>query len=68
MIAYYHQTKTPISFWCRQELSPKFLIQLLKTLPVKLTRTHSISNNILKKIIKNKVIEFKNKLIRILYY
>ena len=28
MIAFYHQTKTPISFWCRRELNSKSLIQL----------------------------------------
>ena len=28
MIAFYYQTKTPISFWCRQKLNSKSLIQL----------------------------------------
>ena len=36
----YHQTKTPISFWCRQGLNPRSLIQPSKTLPVELTGTH----------------------------
>ena len=40
MIALYHQTKTPISFWCRQGLNPRSLIKPLETLSVKLTRTH----------------------------
>ena len=41
MIALYHQTKTPISFWCRQGLNPKFLIQPSEILPVELTKTHN---------------------------
>ena len=28
MIAFYHQTKIPISFWCRRKLNSKSLIQL----------------------------------------
>ena len=40
MIAHYHQTKTPISFWCRRELNPRSLIQPSETLPVELTGTH----------------------------
>ena len=40
MIILYHQTKTPISFWCRWELNPRSLIQPSETLPVKLTGTH----------------------------
>ena len=36
MIALYNQTKTPISFWCRQGLNPRSLIQPLETLPVDL--------------------------------
>ena len=36
----YHQTKTPISFWCRRGLNPRSLIQLSETLPVELTGTH----------------------------
>ena len=40
MIALYHQTKTPISFWCRQGLNPRSLIQPSETLPVELTGTH----------------------------
>ena len=38
--AFYHQTKTPIGFWCRQGLNPKSLIQLSETLLVKLIRTY----------------------------
>ena len=41
-IALYHQTKTPISFLCKQRLNPKSLIQPSKTLPIELTRTHLI--------------------------
>ena len=40
MIALYHQTKTPISFWCKRGLNPRSLIQPSETLPVELTRTH----------------------------
>ena len=40
MIDLYHQTKIPISFWCRQGLNPKSLIQPSETLPIELTRTH----------------------------
>ena len=42
IIAIYHQTKTPISFWCRRRLNLKFLIQPSETLPVELTRTHEL--------------------------
>ena len=38
--ALYHQTKTSIDFWYRQELNLRSLIQPLETLLVKLTRTH----------------------------
>ena len=40
MMAFYHQTKTPISFWCRWGLNPRSLIQPLEILPVELTGTH----------------------------
>ena len=36
MIALCHQTKTPISFWCKRGLNPRSLIQLSETLPVEL--------------------------------
>ena len=36
--ALYHQTKTPISFWSRQELNPRSFIQPSTTLPVELIR------------------------------
>ena len=39
IIALYHQTKTPISFWCRWGLNPKCLIQPSETLLVELTGT-----------------------------
>ena len=38
---YDHQTKKPIGFWYKKELNLKSLIQLLETLPIELTRTHS---------------------------
>ena len=40
MITLYHQTKTPISFWCRRGLNPRSLIQPSETLQVELTGTH----------------------------
>ena len=40
MSAFYHQTKTPISFWCKRGLNPKYLIQSSKTLPVELEPTN----------------------------
>ena len=46
MIALYHQTKTPISFWCRQGLNPRSLIQPSETLPVELTETHKDNNSL----------------------
>ena len=42
IIALYHQTKTPISFWCRRELNSKSFMLLSEILPVELTRTHII--------------------------
>ena len=36
----YHQTKTPIGFWCKQGLNFRSLIQPSETLPVELTGTH----------------------------
>ena len=44
MIILYHQTKTPISFLCRQGLNHRSLIQLSETLPIKLTGTHINTN------------------------
>ena len=41
MIIFYHQTKTSISFWCRQRLNS--LIQPSETLPVELTGIHGVS-------------------------
>ena len=41
MIALYHQSKTSISFWCRQGLNPRSLIQPSKSLPIELTGTHN---------------------------
>ena len=34
------KTETSINFLCKRGLSPKFLIQLLETLPIELTETH----------------------------
>ena len=42
MIAFYHQTKISISFWYKQRLNPKSLIQLSETLQVELTETHTL--------------------------
>ena len=39
--SFYHQTKIPNGFWCRWRLGSRSLIQLLKTLLVKLIRIHS---------------------------
>ena len=41
--ALYHQTKTPIGFWCRWGLNSKSLIQPSKTLPIELTGTHNFT-------------------------
>ena len=40
MITLYHQIKTSISFWCRQGLNLKSLIQPSKILLVELTGTY----------------------------
>ena len=45
MIAMYHQTKTPISFWCRPGLNPKSIIQSSETLVVELPGTHRMEWN-----------------------
>ena len=42
MIILYHQTKTPISFWCRWRLNSRSLIHPLETLPVELTGIHGV--------------------------
>ena len=42
MIVFYHQTKISISFWYKQRLNPKSLIQLSETLQVELTETHAL--------------------------
>ena len=42
MIALYYQTKTPISFLCRQGLNPRSLIQPSEILSVELTETHHV--------------------------
>ena len=46
MIAIYHQTKTPISFWWKWKLNPKFLIQPSETLPIELTETCRLLNDL----------------------
>ena len=48
MIAIYHQTKTPISFWYRRELNSRSLIQPSETLPVELTETHTTTTILIK--------------------
>ena len=40
MITLYHQTNTPISFWYRQRLNLKSLIQPSETLSVELIGTY----------------------------
>ena len=40
MIVFYHQIKTLIDIWCRQKLKPTYLIQLLETLLIELTKIH----------------------------
>ena len=47
MIAFYHQTKTPINFWWKQELNPISLIQLSKALLVELIRTYLWINGLI---------------------
>ena len=42
MIAFYNQTKTPISFWCRWELNPRSFIQPSENLPVELIGIHDL--------------------------
>ena len=41
MIAFYHQTKTPIGFCHRHGLNFRSLIQPSETLPIKLTGTYT---------------------------
>ena len=43
LYTFYHQTKTPISFWCRRGLNPIFVILPPKTLAVELTETHKLN-------------------------
>ena len=43
MITLYHQTKTPISFWCRRGLNPRSLIQPSETLPKLINVIHQIN-------------------------
>ena len=45
MITIYHHTKISISFWYRQGLNLRSLIQLSETLLVKLTGTHEHKTN-----------------------
>ena len=47
MIVFNHQIKTPISFWCRQELNLKFLIQPSETLLIELIETHTHLNQLI---------------------
>ena len=42
IITFYHQTKTPINFWCRRGLNPRSLIQLSETLLIELTGTYKM--------------------------
>ena len=43
MIVFYHQTKIPISFWCRRGLNPRSFIQPSENLPVELTKTYNMN-------------------------
>ena len=43
MIAFYHQTKIPINFWCRQKLNLRSLIEPSEILSVELNKTHNVS-------------------------
>ena len=51
MIALYHQTKTPISFWYKRGLNPRSLILQLEILPAELTGTHIICKLFVVKIV-----------------
>ena len=55
MIAFYHQTQTPINFWGRQGLNRRSLLQLSETLPVELTESHCSVQNLMGK--KNRYLE-----------
>ena len=48
IIVLYHQTKTPISFWCKRGLNSRSLIQPSETLPIELTETHGLFQSELK--------------------
>ena len=54
MIALYHQTKTPIRFWCRWGLNSRSLIQPSETLLVELIETHMFKH-MFKYIYNNKI-------------
>ena len=43
IITFYHQTKTPIGFWCKWGMNHRSLIQSSETLPVELIRTQNMS-------------------------
>ena len=47
MLVLYYQIKTPINFWCRQGLNHKSLIQLWEILPIKLTKTYNLFDNMI---------------------
>ena len=61
MIVLYHQTKTPISFWCRREFL-RSLIQPSETLPVELTGTYLKNYNLICIIYRviNRIVLHKN--------
>ena len=44
MITLYHQTKTPISFWCKRGLNPRSFIQSSEILPFELVGTYNIGS------------------------
>ena len=55
VIAFYHQTQTPINFWGRQGLNRRSLLQLSEILPVELTESHCSVQNLMGK--KNRYLE-----------
>ena len=53
MIILYYQTKTLISFWCRQGSNFRSFIQPSEILPIELTGTHNLSSML---VVKNVIV------------
>ena len=53
MIILYYQTKTPISFWCRQGSNFRSFIQPSEILPIELTGTQNLSSML---VVKNVIV------------